>query len=677
MVPFWRNVQRLSGYMTAQEAASNELVRYLVVPLRRWRLVALVTLLGVAATLLYVVTVTRTYTATALVDLHQISTSPFDATKSSNQLIDVATEAKTATSQVVASRASDLLSGHPPTTYLQNHVKVAAAAGTTTLSVTFTAASPAEAAGGANAFAKAYLDSRSMWADKRRKELVDSIDDSLKSLRSQLSKVNKSLAEADPASASAQDDLTSRTLLTQQFADLTQRQNALTGMSIDPGQVVSSATPGGAAVAPNRKVYLVGGLLMSVLIGFAGALVREALDRRVRRVEQMEGLIDAGVVSTDHVTRELIARQSPPNDAMYVLRSRVLSGVSPERPPVLLLVDLSDKSSAGAVGAQLAQLMANTGTLIRLVMVTDGQESIGWLGNDDWVQADSGLRTSWLPFTDPDNLNEQNALHGVLAQAQAEGAIIVLAMTGRPRRSAVVAMSTVADDVLVVAQVGNTQIAAVRQTVQDIVDSGANIFGGVLVDGRRFRRSSKKSKVGTGRSTAARPPAHGNVPSSAASAAWSLPPAPAGSGPAAPGPASSTTEEAASSGPARPGGPRVDLLPHSNPPGAGAFEAPHSLPGASPAPARPKSSTETRNSTDAARNGADARNGVEARANGFEPVSNGAPARPKGLEARPNAGAPTIPLELRLNGGRHGDAQLPGGRDGRAQAGRGRTDADG
>ncbi|GAB3245043.1 hypothetical protein [Kineosporia babensis] len=468
---------------------STELARYLSVPRRRWRAVLLVgaVVLGLAAA--YLALGPRTYTSVALVELRAITISPFDETKAGSQLIDVDTEAKTASSKVVAAAAAESLSGKPDPGWMLQHVTIRPASGTTTLSIQFQAGTAAESAAGANAFAAAYLSSRGKWATERRDGLVEANQSNIEDLQDRLGEVNKSLAGADPTTAQAQDDSSAKTLLIQQINDLAVKQNSLKGMSIDPGQVVSAPDPGEALVSPQRRLVMMGGLLVALLLGAVGAFAREVTDRRLRSAEQMEGLIGAGVVAA-----AVRPRPGEPDDALYVLRTRVARAVAENALPALLFVDHARPERTGRVAHGVAELLHQSGSKVELVIVSE-DEVKGFGETVEPQRSASGLRITRVRLLRAQPAAGLDVVREKIAAASSGQGLVVVATQGAVRRSVVLALGSLVEEAVLVGQSGATALDAVRITVRDVGDCGGHVFGGVFLGKRGLAAPTSAGNV--------------------------------------------------------------------------------------------------------------------------------------------------------------------------------------
>lgn len=496
--------------MGAEDQTSNDLSRYLMVPVRRWRFVAAIVVITMAAILTYLTVGAKTYTASATVELQATTSTPFDTSKSPSQVIDMNSEAASAVSDVVMSNASKSLSAHPDPADLQANVQVGSATSGTTMTISYSASSASSASVGANAIAAAYLAFRGEQASEQKASLLGTLSTQVTKLREDLTKLNAAIATQVPTSAAAQNNLTLRTLLTQQIADLTQRQNQLLTVYVNPGRLVNKAVTAGAVVTPSRKLFLAGGLMVSLVLGGAAAFARERLDRRLRTASSFADLIEAPVITVDRDGPTPLRATVTTDESMYMLRTRVMHALRNSGSRVALVVDHSRTKESGITASRLAALMAQSGASVALVLISDGAAGLTSptfrLLNSAESELDAvptsghrklaGYTTPLVPSLtvvpleegpDADGARERKEIAAVLDKARRAGSLVVLATTGRPRRSSVFALAALADEVLVVAQARTTRRADIVETAQDIEGSGARVFGGVLIKRRRRR----------------------------------------------------------------------------------------------------------------------------------------------------------------------------------------------
>ena len=508
--------------MRAEDQTSNDLSRYLMVPLRRWRFVAAIVVIVMAAILTYLIVGAKAYTATATIEVHATTLTPFDAGKAPSQVIDMSTEAAAAVSDVVMSRASKSLSTHPSPAELQANALVGSTTGSTTMTISYSAASASSASVGANAIADSYLAYRGEQATGQKASLLDTLNAQVTKLRGGLTELNAAIATEAPTSAAAQNNLTTRSLLTQQIGDLTQRQNQLLTVYVDPGRLVNAAVAADAVTAPSSKLFLAGGLMVSLVLGGVAAFARERLDRRLRTASSFADLIEAPVITVDRDGPTPRRVTATTDESMNMLRTRVMHSLRKSESRVALVVDHSRTKQSGITASRLAALIAQSGAPVAVVFISEGdadltsptRRQVEWFERNAMpVYRDRTLAGYTPPpvpsltvlhlgkGADVNGAREHEELGAIIEKARDLGSIVIIVTTGRPSRSTVFALASLADQVLVVAQAGETRLADIAETAQDIEGSGASLFGGVLIRRRTLRaRSDDRRSAGVANS---------------------------------------------------------------------------------------------------------------------------------------------------------------------------------
>lgn len=244
----------------------------------RWLIVAIAVLAALVAAQLYVSSTQPVYQAQAnllispendpnlnALSLFRTSSDPTRDTQTASLLIDTPS---------AAARAAHLLKGSESPQALLAHVQVAPVAGSDVIAVTASASMPAGAARLANTFAQAAIDVLSS-------RLQAQIRTAIPRLQAQVAQL--------PRSGSA----TTSGTLAGQLAAL----QALQGASDPTISLESSATPPTAPTSPRRKLSLLAGGILGLLVGIAIALAADALDPRLRRESQLQGVLDLPVLA--------------------------------------------------------------------------------------------------------------------------------------------------------------------------------------------------------------------------------------------------------------------------------------------------------------------------------------------------------------------------------------------
>ena len=256
---------------------------------RRMLLVLTLLLLGILGAGALLLETPKTYQATAVVDISPTSSSNGTTT------VSTITESRIVTSTSVALAAKETLAFPGTPTELAERVTVSSPLASQVLYITFTAGTAQGAADGANAFANAYLDYRTLIAQK-------DITLRIGRIQSQVADLQKSLA----ALKTAQND-PQRSLLQTQIQQLQSQLNTYQTSVISPGQVAGAAPVPSSPSSPRPVLYLAGGMLFGLLAGIVLAVARDRRDDRVRNSAELEHSLGAPViadsVSTENGTR--------------------------------------------------------------------------------------------------------------------------------------------------------------------------------------------------------------------------------------------------------------------------------------------------------------------------------------------------------------------------------------
>src|SRR5690606_10234565 len=124
---------------------------------RQWRLIGLITVIGIVAAAAYLAVTPRHAIATTKLTLNVIMTDPFSSQRPASGLLDASTEAAIASSHVVAERAAEILGASVTATEVRDSYTAELSSSAAVVTLTFTAESAQAAILGADTVAKAYL----------------------------------------------------------------------------------------------------------------------------------------------------------------------------------------------------------------------------------------------------------------------------------------------------------------------------------------------------------------------------------------------------------------------------------------------------------------------------------------------------------------------------------------
>lgn len=335
---------------------------------RRWWMVVLGAVLGVALASAYLLVAPKVYLATATVLVNPVGGSADDVVDGArtNSGVNLDTEAQLVKSQAVSSLAKVRLQTTEIVGQLVQRVTVAVPPNTNVLRITYSASTADDAREGASAFAEAYL-------ENRRESSTDIIERQTSYLRNQVAQLENEL----PTQSVDQQTLTTANIQT-----LTTRLYSLQ-TAVTPGQIISDALLPRRPSSPNQLLVLFSGLALGILLGLAAVASREKRDGRLfdwRVVERRLGtavLVD--VPGPRGATPTLYPVHSPAGQAFTQVRNVLLSGM-PSARGAILVASPEVGAGADAVAVNLAAAFARADHLVTLVVADSASTAPAMLG---------------------------------------------------------------------------------------------------------------------------------------------------------------------------------------------------------------------------------------------------------------------------------------------------------
>jgi uncharacterized protein involved in exopolysaccharide biosynthesis len=249
----------------------------------RWQIAPGLAVLGLLAAAAYVLAVPTVYTATA-------SVRPAAAPGSRIILLPVQVpvpgleiKAPVVPSPAVGAMAGKMRYGSLSPLALSRQVAVTVPSESGLLDITCTASSASGAASCANAFARAYLQSRSAAATSSLNSRIHSLQGKVSAIQKTISTLNtriSGLRSNSPARisdrAAAASDNAQLAALNQQLASLTADLANTSG-----GHIVTAASPPGKPASLDKTLVLAGGLAAGLLLGLIAEFWLARRDRRI------------------------------------------------------------------------------------------------------------------------------------------------------------------------------------------------------------------------------------------------------------------------------------------------------------------------------------------------------------------------------------------------------------
>jgi succinoglycan biosynthesis transport protein ExoP len=243
---------------------------------RRWRLVAFIVVVAVAASLAYSLSQAKTYTATSVLLIEPTGS----ASGSSSTAIDpeeVATQAQVVSSLPVAKQVIKRLNLSDSPQDLVDDVTVSVN-GTRVLDVAANRDTAAGAADVANTFAKEYLTYRQQQVTSSRSSQLAH----LTSLQAKVATIDQKIASNKGRSDDAL--TTRRQSLQTQIGQVSSELSALakySAASIAGGEVLRPATEPGSATSPKPLRNAVVVAVLALIVGLGIALLRDRMDEGI------------------------------------------------------------------------------------------------------------------------------------------------------------------------------------------------------------------------------------------------------------------------------------------------------------------------------------------------------------------------------------------------------------
>jgi len=311
--------------------------QYLATLRRRWGVIALCGLLGVALAAGYLFLLAPKATATADLNINVISTEPFNAEKSAGGLLDDAAEARIAQSYAVAEGASKLMGGTIDADEIREASSVTTTSGTSVVLVSYTARSSEDAIRGADAVAQAYLDYRHDQAKKRVDALLADVNSRLSDARSELVTAYEQIADSKSGSGAATKAESNRQQVVIEIQDLIERKNNLEGVDTAGGSILTAAANNSIVYGPRKVYILLIGFLAGVAIGLLCAFVVDRYARHIRRVRDVTHVSGRPTFLTSNAPG--LPVDSATRDTLRVARERFTADIDGMSRRVLIVDD--------------------------------------------------------------------------------------------------------------------------------------------------------------------------------------------------------------------------------------------------------------------------------------------------------------------------------------------------
>lgn len=480
---------------SSSAAPTLELRRYVDILRRRATWVVATFVAGLACAGGYLMLVPTEVTAATLVNVNVISLEPFNNTREPSGLIDSQTEVQTARSSTVVSRTAEELGGDLTASEVRDALAVELYPDGTVLRISYTAGTVKDAILGADEAAGQFLAYRGELAAMKLTTITTQLTERRDLLRNDLLRVNRDLNRTGARGIQAESD---RQLLNLELDSLLGQINQINAVDTTGGTVLTGANDVGASVRPQQGMILLGGGLVGLLAGLVLAFVRDALDRRVRDLRDI-GHSGAGpVLATLSERHATVPAHGSDLDAVRSLWEGLLVTL-PEDGPVVVVADVTGRSTPSDVAVNLALAMTQTGRTVELVLPEQSPGSAGFLGGPSRltgvvgetgvVRAEAAdhplLRVAFVAGDQAEEPSAAALLVDVLESAKQSADVTVVATSAAQSRSTRMAAARLGDETLVVVAPRQSRRRMLEEVVGDLNEVRAQIAGAVVVHPRR------------------------------------------------------------------------------------------------------------------------------------------------------------------------------------------------
>jgi polysaccharide biosynthesis transport protein len=495
---------------------SIQLSDYLAVLARRKLMLLVSVVVGVSLALGYSYGIAKpSYSSQASVLVTPVLDRPFSpGTGGIDKAVNMGTEKTLATSTAVAQIVKDTLKLPDDVTVVAKRATALTVGTTQLLVITYTDSTKLKAQRGAQAFAEAYLKFKAEAAAKSRDDIranivkpLQSLDDQINALRADIAKA--SATPNNPALAVGQTRLQDLQQQAQQYND------ALAALDLvdvnATGSIVSPAAMPQKPLSPRPKLYVVIGAIVGLLIGVLLAFFSDRLGGRLRDDIDLEDHLGAPLLAS--IPRSPRGRgkptlatmshtDTPAGQAYRILRAKVLAQSQRGGMKTVLVASSTGEDGGGIVAANLAVSLAQVGKRVVFISADllhsqahhyfdiDGDRGLANVLNGEMPPLDAAQRpfgverlavyTAGRQERDGDDLLGSDAMRRFLDLSRIDADFVVIDAPPALEASGCLALATLADGVLVVADARRSRREAVARTQKQFEQLGAPVLGAVL-----------------------------------------------------------------------------------------------------------------------------------------------------------------------------------------------------
>ena len=477
--------------------------QYVQVLRRQWRIIALLTVIGMVGSVAYLLLAPREYTASTTVNLTVISTEPFAGRSAPSSLLDEQEERAIARSHVVAARAAEAPGLDMDASGIRDASTVSTSSGAAVVTVSFTASSPETAIAGADSVAGAYLEYRKERATERITQLVEGLSTRVEDLTGQIAEIDVELVSAPAGSVVKAQFETERSRLVGELDGLLEERNGLQSVDTAPGVVLSAAGDGPVSASPSRRVTLLTGVAAGFVLGIIASFVRDLRDRRLRDAQELTRALGAPVFSELEADLENIPAVGEAAGALRVARERMLTEIA--EGALIVVIDASHSEHVSAAALNLAVVTAQSGRQVQLMAPEDPWrtrirlDAIFEPGSEVASMKATGGSLRFFGASDDHDESQPDLLittqTDAAIAAAAEGTLTFLVLTVGAYHASVLAALRRSQAMILVGREYATSVSEVSWLREEAKATGTPILGAIL-EGTSKRKSREARRAG-------------------------------------------------------------------------------------------------------------------------------------------------------------------------------------
>lgn len=457
------------------------------------------------------------YTAQTTVIVQPATTS---SSYRPDQLVSLDTEARLVRSAPVATIAKESLGWDLTIPQFLKRVSVEITPDTLVLDIFFTDGQRGDAAAGADAFAKAYLQyktERAVAAAVAERTQVEAQIDDLKQRRD---KLDQRLDASLPGTTQYQDAQTERDTVNGSIAVL---ESQLAGISTgsDPGEIILPATPPAAPSSPKHPLDIAMGLLFGLFLGVVLAFIRDRTDERITGRADLEATLDAPVLAAIPRVAGWKKRgpvwlvterqpRSPAAEAYRTLRSGVMAMARRRDLKVFALLSPVQGEGKTTTASNLAVTLSHTDSRVLLIAADLRRPSLyryfqlenevglsdvllGEIPLEEAIQAVSPnlwVLVSGKPPARPAELLQSHRMAELLSRQRDRFDFIIIDCPPVLGLADSLAIAPLTDAVILIASAEQTKRGAIAHALDQLSQVGAVVRAGVLNNVSLSKRNS-------------------------------------------------------------------------------------------------------------------------------------------------------------------------------------------